>query len=274
MGQEKLNKVLGLNEHKPPNKYVCFLPFIGEFGWYIQTFVKRIHGYNHSNKIVCTKKGHECLFPSAQQFYYDWKDVDDNIKMGILSNIDENVVKNKIIDYMQTDDIFFLSPSETSWEEKETLANITFIPQSLHNLGLKTDVVIAPRNRVVDARRNDKQENWQILVNELLQKNISVGVCGAANSSFNLDNIKHKSYDHIDVDSDVELINNAKLAIVHESGMQYLSFLCEKPTFCIDHYLGESSNLHRKPSVIFKELKYFLGSPKKLVDEIMAVINS
>lgn len=274
MGQEKLNKVLGLGEHKPQNKYVCFLPFIGEFGWYIQNFVKRIHGYNHSNKIVCTKRGHECLFPLAQQFYYDWQDVDDSIKMGVLTNADEDVLKNKIIEYMQTDDIFFLSPSETSWEEKESLAYITFIPQSLHNKGLKADVVIAPRNRTVDARRNDTKENWQSLVNELTQQNITVGVCGAANTSFNLDNIKYKSYDYIDVDSDVELINNSKLVIVHESGMQYLSFLCEKPTFCIDHYLGESSNLHRNPSVPFKELKYFLGDTKKLVNEIKIIINS
>jgi hypothetical protein len=272
MDQEKLNKVLGLDEHKPQNKYVCFLPFRGEFGWYIQTFVKRIHGYNHHNKIVCTKRGHECLFPSAQRFYYDWQDADDTIKAGILSNTDEDLLKKNIIDYMQTEDIFFLSPSETSWAEKESLANITFIPQSLHNLGLKTDVVIAPRNRMIDAHRNATQTSWQTLVNELVQQNISVGVCGAANSSFNLVNIKHKAYEHIDVDSDVELINNAKLIIVHESGMQYLSFLCERPTFCIDHYLGASSDLHRKLSVPFKLLKNILNDPKKLTNEIMAII--
>jgi len=271
--QEKFNKVLGLGLYQPPHKYVCFLPFRGEFGWYIQTFVKRIQGYNHLNKIVCTKKGHECLFPSAQQFYYEWQDIADSIKMGIITNTDEDILKKKIIEYIDTDDIFFLSPSETGWAEKESLANIKFIPQSLSNLGLKTDIVIAPRNRTVDRHRNATQEQWQTLVDQLSQKNISVGVCGNTNTSFNLNNIKHKSYDHIDVDSDVELINNAKLIIVHESGMQYLSFLCEKPTFCVDHYLGESSDWHRNPLITFKLLKNILGNPKALVDEIISIIN-
>lgn len=269
INQERLNRILGLGDYSPKNKYVCFLPFRGEFGWYIQTFVKRIHGYNHNNKIVCTKRGHECLFPSAQQFYYDWQDVEDKSKAGILTNTDEEILKKKIIEHMQTDDIYFLSPAETGWEEKESLSNKIFIPQSLHNLGLKADVVIAPRNRVIDAHRNWTQDRWQTVVDELKQQNITVGMCGTKNTSFPLENIVYKSYEHIDVDSDVELINNAKLVIVQESGLQYLSFLCQKPTFCIDHYLRDfGSDLHRNPDIPFKEVKYVWNDPKLLAKEI------
>lgn len=273
--KDRLNKVLGYGKHQTSNKYVCFLPFHGEFGWYIRTFVKRVQGYNHSNKIVCTKKGHECLFPSSSKFYYDWKDITDDIKAGIINNKEEENIKDKIREFFATDDICFLSASETSWEEKTSLADNIFIPKSVHNLGLKVDIVIAPRNRVVDAHRNWTKENWQLVVNGLVEKNITVGVCGTAATSFELDNISCKSYDHIDVDSDVEMMNNAKLVITQESGLQYLSFLCQRPTFCIDHYLKDfGSDLHRNLEVPFKEANHVWHNPHLLINEIISFLNS
>jgi len=174
---------------------------------------------------------------------------------------------------MGTDDIYFLSPSETSWEEKETLANNVFIPQSLNNLNLKVDVAIAPRNRTVDQHRNWSQQNWQILVNKLTNNNLTVGACGSKNSSFILENILYKSYDYTDVDSDVEIMNNAKVVIVQESGLQYLSFLCQRPTFCIDHYLKDfGSDLHRNYNIMFKELKHLWNAPELIADEIINFI--
>ena len=84
---QRYSKVLGLGEHQPKTEYVCFLPWWGEFGWYIMNHVKRVHGYNHSKKIVCIKFGHECLFPSAHDFYYDWPVVPDIKKAGVGSKL-------------------------------------------------------------------------------------------------------------------------------------------------------------------------------------------
>lgn len=268
---DKLHRVLGLHRYHPTNKYVCFLPFRGEFGWYIQTFVKRVQGYYHDNKIVCTKVGHECLFPSAQKFYYEWQDVSDGVKAGISTNEDEDVLKEKIRNSFGTDDIHFLSTSETSWEEKESLASYTFVPKSLHNFGLSVDVVIAPRNRTMDPFRNWTQANWQIVVDELVKNNITVGVCGARETCFSLENTSYKSFDHIDVDSDVELLTNAKLVVCQESGISYLSYLCKKPTFIIDHYLQAfGSDLHRDLTIPFKAIEYVWGNPMALVSEILS----
>lgn len=265
---DRQNMILGRQNYATSTKYACFLPFRGEFGWYIQTFVKRVQGYNHPNKIVCTKLGHECLFPTAQNFYYDWQDVKDGTKAGITTNEDEDILKRKIIEIYGTDDITFLSPKQTSWEEKASLASCVFIPQSLHNLGLKTDIVIAPRNRTMDPHRNWKQENWQLVVDELVGRNYTVGVCGARETSFPLEKISHCSYHHIDVDSDVEMMNNAKLIICQESGLLYLSFLCCRPTFVIDHYLHDSDQ-HRNLSIPFKTIPYTWGNPMTLVEETL-----
>lgn len=267
---DKTQRVLGLGQYKPKQKYVCFLPFRGEFGWYILNFVKRVHGFNHDNKIVCAKLGHQCLFPTASQFFYEWQDCTDHIKAGIIQNEDEEILKNKIKTQFNTDDIYFLSPSETSWDEKSTLAANTFIPQSKHKLGLSTDIVICPRRRTVDAHRNWTQENWQFIINQLVKNNINVSVCGSITSTFILDNVINKSYDYIDVDSDVELMNNAKLVIAQESGLAYLSYLCKRPTFIIDNYLKHlGADLHRDLNVPFKEIKYVWHEPHLLVNEIL-----
>lgn len=268
--REKILRILGKNQYQPTNKYVCFFPFRGEFGWYVMSHVKRIHGYNHPNKIVCARPGHECLFPSAKHFFYAWRDYHDNIKNGILMNYDDNEIKRQIITMMDTDDICFISPSDISWEEKMALYNYTFIPKSIHNIGLKTDIVITPRKRNVDAHRNWKQEYWQYLVDQLTDLNFSVGVCGTRETSFDLNNILFKSHDYVDVDSDIELLNNAKIVITQESGLQYLSFLCERPTLCIDHYHRDfGADLHRKLSIPFKDIPYVWSNYKALVEEVI-----
>lgn len=270
MDSQRYKKILGLEEFQPKQKYVCFLPFIGEFGWYIQCFVKRIHGYNHFNKIVCTKPGHEALFPTASEFYYHWQDVNDNVKAGILSyNDQEELLKQNIIEHYQTDDIFFVLPDEASWEEKTSLSHHVFIPQAKTNNNLEVDVVLAPRKRFVDSHRNWKQENWQYVANLLNDGNIKMGICGAKDSSFELEHILHRSYDYIDVDSDIEMMSKAKLVIVQESGLQYLSFLCKRPTMCIDNYMKDlGSEEHRPKDIFFKDARHVWKNPHRLVDEI------
>ena len=271
INQERLKKVLGLEPYQTNNRYVCFLPFRGEFGWYLMTFVKRVQGYNHTNKIVCIKSGHEALFPTASNFFYDWKDCLDNEKAGIFTNQDEELIKNKIINFMGTDDIHFVSSSETSWEEKDSLSNNTFIPKPCHNYidNFVVDICLCPRKREVDAHRNWTKEKWQTVVNILNANNITTAICGTKDTSFNLENVKYKSYDYIDVDTDIKLMLNSKLVIVQESGLQYLSFLCERPTFCIDHYHKDyGADLHRNKNVAFKALTNVWENPNQLVVEI------
>lgn len=266
-------KVLGLNDYQPKTKYICFLPFRGEFGWYIQTFVKRVHGYNHSNKIVCTKQGHECLFPTATSFFYEWKDIPDNQKAGVLADIsDIPEIQTRVLEYfkLSRDEVTFLYSTESAWEEKLSLADISFIPNPKNLFGLNVDIVITPRNRQIDSQRNWTRENWQYLIDKLVTRGFTVGVCGARDSSFQLHNIKHYSYDYLDVNSDVELMLNAKAIVTQESGLLYLAFLCEKPIFVIDYYMGNmGSDLHRQNSTMLIEFQQFWNEPIKIYNEII-----
>lgn len=255
--------------------YICYLPFRGEFGWYLMSFVKMIHGTNHPNKIVCIKRGHECLFPSATKFFYDWVDIPDNHKAGVITMEDEGAIKQKIASQFPDDEIEFISHTEIGWHNKHSFAEHVFIPQSKSNNGLKVDVVITPRNRTMDAGRNWGCQNWQKVVDRLVSSGITVGVCGARETSCDLQNVLYKSYDYVDVDSDVEMMNNAKLVVTQESGMQYLSFLCQRPTWCIGHYHADfGANLHRNMDVPFRNPSYVMDKPELLANEVISFMKA
>lgn len=251
----------------------CYLPCRGEFGWMLVCFVKAFHSDSHTNKIICCKKGHECLFPSAKYFYYNWKDVPDYEKAGFSNVSDEDIIKKRIIKKFKDKDIEFVHLSEFGWHNKNNYANYNFIPKNVTTNNLKVDVVIAPRNRLIDPHRNWTKENWQIVVDLITNEGITVGLCGTLETSFELKNVLYRSYDYIDVDSDVELITNAKLVITQESGMQYLSFLCEKPTICIDNYHKDlGAELHRNPNIFFKNVQHVWDEPELLAEEIINFI--
>jgi len=251
----------------------CYLPYRGEFGWMIMCFVKKFHADPSPDKIICCKKGHECLYPTATGFFYDWQDVPDSQKAGVYEVKDEESIKEQVRTQYPNKEIEFVPLSEVGWHNKHDFAQYTFIPQSKHNLGLNVDIVITPRNRLMDPQRNWTKENWQLVVNALCHNGLTVGVCGAADSSFDLQNITYKSYNYIDVDSDVELMNNAKLVITQESGMQYLSFLCQRPTFCIDHYHADfGANLHRNMDVKFLNPIYVWNNPALLVNDVISFL--
>jgi hypothetical protein len=257
-----------------------YLPFIGEFGWYILLFVKKFNADHHNDKMICCKKGHECLFPTAKHFFYDWQDVDDNLKAGVSDHKLEFIVKQKIMidnskvnpfvknQYKTIEEFVYLS--DCGWHNKNNFSDSVFIPKPKYNNNLNVDVVICPRNRQVDSYRNWKQENWQLIIDGLKKRGYRVGLCGSKNSSFDLNNLDHKSYDYVDVDSDVEMMLSAKLVIGQESGLQYLSFLCERPTFCIDHYHKDfGSDLHRPKHVPFKSLEHLWDDPNEILKEAL-----
>lgn len=269
---ENYKKVLGLDEFEPKTKYVCFLPFRGEFGWYLMTFVKRVHGFNHNNIIVCTKPGHESLFPKAKNFFYDWQDISDNLKAGVHYLTDEDVLKKNICQYfsLSEDDITFLYPQESSWEEKSTLAKFSFIPKPKKILDLQVDVMIAPRNRIMDQNRNWSQDAWDYVVNRLYYLGISVGICGQKETSFDCKRAKYRAWEMGDIEGDLNIILNSKCCILQESGLAYLTYMCEKPVLFVGHYHRDfGADLHRNQEIFFKEVHGCLNNPDILVDSVI-----
>lgn len=264
----RYEQILGLNEWQPKEEYVCFLPWVSEFGWYIMNHVKRFHGYNHSNKIACIKPGHECLFPTATEFFYDWEDnVPDKNKAGIVKYQKHNQVIAKIKE-KYGNSVKFVYPEETGWEEKKSLAHHTFVPKPLKDHGdkLKVDIVITPRLRIVERTRNYK--HWQDLVDKFVAHGWTVGVCGKYGLTVPVKNVKCFAYQYTDVDSDVEMMLKSKMIITQESGLAYLALMCRKPVFVLDKTLGGVMEKHRTPNTFFKEMPWVWNQPHHLLKEI------
>jgi hypothetical protein len=219
---------------------------MGEFGWYIMTHVKRVHGFNADRKIAFIKRGHEALFPTVDEFIYDWGDIPDNCKAGVVNNPNLDVVISSI-----KGSHTIVYHTDISWNEKTSLANIRFVPKHKVNHDLKVDVVLAPRKRTVDSLRNIKQEVWQTIANILVNRGISVGIVGSADTTHNIVGNVVRSSDYIDVDTDIELINNSKCTICQESGMLYLVAMCKKPVFVIDWCHREIFDLQCDKDVYF-----------------------
>lgn len=243
--------ILGLDE---PARTTVFLPWIGEFGWYLMNHVKRIHAYNATKKIAYIKPGHECLFPTVQEFVYDWQDVHDDVKAGIVPNTQRPELVDQII-AKYGPDVKIVNHEETTWDEKESLAKHTFVPYNKHKHDLKVDVVIAARKRNMDPMRN--LDCWQTIVDQLVERGCTIGLVGNKAGTAELKGITHCASDYIDVDTDVELIRSAKFCIAQDSGMAFLMMMCRKPLYMIDHEpVHPVRDLHRDPTVFFEVVNF------------------
>lgn len=276
MDLDRYNYILGLDSYTPKASKVCFLPWLGEFGWYIFNQVKRVHGYNHNYKIVCIKPGHECLFPTAQEFFYDWDDIEDSRKAGVnhISKPVKAELREKLI-AKYGDDIQFVDPSDTFWIEKETLAHFKFIPKPQNDFGLETDVVLLPRHR---NDRNWNPTNWQALANALKHEKLNVGVCGSKETTLKLKHIRYYAYDHVDIDSDVEMMSKTKIVVGQDSGLIYLAGLCRKPVIMLGHmFTPEITKLHLDDDVYFKRISIpedrYKDFSQETIDKIVTTIS-
>lgn len=257
---ERYAKVLGLGRYQPKTEWICFLPWASEFGWYIMNHVKRFHGYNHQKKIACIKKGHECLFPTATEFWYDWvDDVKDIHKGGIVKYKHNDKVKKLIVDTYGKD-VTFIDPAETGWAEKTSLGHHTFVPKPRFNHNFDIDIVITPRLRQLDANRNYVKQ-WQDLTNRLVKAGFKIAICGTKQLSAKINGAKYFSWNYVDVDTDVEMMLKSKLVISQESGLAYLAMMCKKPLIIIDDCMRNVADKHRDPRIYFSNVKYAWNQP-------------
>jgi hypothetical protein len=271
MPNTRYNKMLGLGKYQPQTKWVCFLPWVSEFGWYIMNHVKRVHGYNHANKIVCIKRGHECLFPTASDFWYHWADdVPDKSKGGVVAYKHNNRIK-KWVTAQYGNDVTFVNPSDTGWPEKTSLAPHTFVPKPLKSHDFDIDVIIAPRLRQIDPHRNYPAE-WQGIADFLTSAGLKVAICGAKHISVPIKGMRYHSWDYIDIDTDVEMILKSKIVITQDSGLAYLTMMCKKPLIIIDFCHTNVVNKHRDHSVYFNHILKAWGSKELLLKEVQSVI--
>lgn len=204
----------------------CFLPWRGELGLMLLSWVRYVNSHPADNKIVCATRGSEALYPTATSFFYKWDEVQDQDKNGKLLRSIQNSdyldsIKSYLIQYFPTAE--FIYPDR----HRENKREWNFKPEPRVKRGLTADIVLGPRFRLHGAGRNF--EHWHDLTRTFTSWGLSVGLIGAADTSLDIHEDAIRSWDYDFMDAGLELLCNAKLAVMSCSGTAHLAVLCGTP---------------------------------------------
>jgi len=210
-------------------KPTVFAPFMGEFGFFINTYLRYIHYFKSPKKIVCCRQGEESLFPSADEFFYDWHDFrDDKDKLGAnipardkqYRAIYDGLRKNFVNHHIQ----------EVGHEISYRFVQFMPIPIEHFCEDIKCDVIIGPRNRARDEQRNYPKEKWQKIVNAIISNGFSVGVIGQESTSYNLSGVSKYSWNYDrPIDAMLSMLRNCRLFIGTDTGTSHVATMCNCP---------------------------------------------
>jgi hypothetical protein len=242
----------------------------------LMKWVRHINGLKSDHKIVCTTKGSEALFPSANEFYYDWEPVADAMKnCRLLRSRDNHKYLSGLREqFKQTyPNAEFIYPSMELPNEKEW----GFIPEPKIKRGLLVDIVVGPRFRQYGEGRNFMY--WQEVISKLAANGYTIGAIGAENTSVpNLVDVVHKSWDYDFLDSGLEMLRNCRLALMSCSGPAHLAVLCgtplkviyDKPNRAVDGRGKWYMHIMQSVAVAYAEpILYGWNNPQKVVDETL-----
>jgi len=210
---------------------VVLLPWLGEFGWMVIKHLRYVHHYPAARKIVCAAPGHECLYPSADEFFTDWENpIPDGRRWndtdwkdsGAKSRFYDSLVPRLAERYPGHEVVAPRYPCH--WHASDA-PGYKFCPVAASRLPAM-DVVIAPRKRSFDEPRN--WPYWETLVSALRSDGLHVGIAGRADTSYDIDADGY-AWDHPDGDTagTVDLLSRCRLYVGGDSGITHLACLMD-----------------------------------------------
>ena len=239
------------------DKPCIILPHYGEFGWFIIRHIRVSHIVKCPHKVICCRKGDEIYFPNAQEFYYNWKNPQqDHLKNGyrdlrgndiyekhkLIENIQKKYPNSILLDLSPQNQIFKNVCNVDSLFEKipkmvkrqltifKILKEVTF-PLSCSSQKLSTDVVIGARQRAKSTRRN--WLGWSKVANFLTENKIKYGVVGIKETTYPIENAAYYSWNFKNEEATINLINNCKIFIGADTGTTHIATFLKKPIILV-----------------------------------------
>ena len=224
---------------------VVFLPNYGEFGSTVVKLIKIVHFVNAPKKIVCCKKGEECYFPNANEFFYEWDDfVEDEHKWGFFTkksprhstykkmlSKDFEKIKNHFGDQCHYIHLWKFNIDKI-FNKYHHYFTFKLCPKIKNNIS--ADVIISPRNKM--SRKENNFLQWEQIISELNKKSYTVGCVGSKDQSITLKNNYINSWDYEDNSSAViELLSNCKLYLGLDTGVSHLAAFMSVPMIVFSH---------------------------------------
>lgn len=253
---------------------IIVLPFYGEFGYFVQSYIRLVHHLKASQKIVCIRPGEELFFPSATGFFYQWHDLfSDEEKCGfrnvwpIEKNYQSTDQERKLRQKVST-----LFPNAEIIDITEPLPlfatpyfSVPLLPTP--SLSKDVDVVICARRRAKGGHGHDIRNfgHWEKIVAPLVNAGYSIGLIGKAATSCDLPNVAMRSWDYRNNTATIiAILRQAKLYIGTDTGPTQIAALTKTPMVLFRHYSPGNPNLLH---TIILPLAQQQGFPVHIVEE-------
>lgn len=216
---------------------VVILPWLGEFGWMIVRHCRFVHRHPAVDKVVCCEHGHECLFPSATEFFTDWKNPIPESERWEGGRWRDPGASSRY--YAELTHVLqerfpgreIVVPSYDCHWHMSDAPGFKYTPTVSHYLP-SVHIVLAPRNRAFDTTRNWK--HWNRLSDNLRSAGLMVGCAGRRETSHDIAADAY-AWDHPygDTAGTVDLLRHCDLYVGVDSGISHLAALMDTPTLII-----------------------------------------
>lgn len=262
-----------------PEKFF-FLPFIGEFGCYLTTYVHDIYRIAAKEKVVAIRPLHKVLFPTATEFFYDWDLFVDDIRRDGVNRTGGPrrviiAMMNRILkEYPKYKDYTFISPF-FRYDASFPMPYSGFDLEKLTAIKDQVDFCICTRNREKRIRKNLSREYWEELLGHFPKYKVA-NVGDRDTSHENLEGVNYNSWDYhyglFDVNSSINLMQNCKLVVTTNTGGLHLANMCGNDIILIYNIRGMLPHVE---AIIKKNRLILIRSEKvKDVDFVAKVIKA
>jgi hypothetical protein len=210
------------------------MPYYGEFGWMICRHVRWVHELNAQNIVVCCRRGEECLYPHATEFFYDWPEgIPDSHRCEDGSGDD---IRTRAILADRFPHHAILKgdyPNPWAWGHLET----KFMP-SVKSVLPNIDVAVCPRYREHGKEKN--WTHWTEVVQSLRAAGLTVGLVGRPETSVDVE-ADARAWDHPDGSTagTVDLLGKCRIYLGGDTGVSHLAAMMDTPTIMFsppNHY--------------------------------------
>lgn len=266
-----MNNFISKNQDKP----CVFMPFLGEFGIMIYFFIKFVHFYKCSKKIVVCPKNERIFYPSADEFMDFEIFTGRKIEFDLMSKDFNKISYNRYIQisemiknvYPEYNIVFFDKYQDRKyWSEHCFDLNIM---QS----NIKFDIAIGSRKKQwVGNEKTFKDYDWDYIVEKLRNKGYRICIVGNKKFSKNIKNTISSWDISDDSTSACEMLKSSRLYLGTDCGISHLAAFLQIPTILI--HTPESlfpSNMEWEISNTNKNFVKFIdtwNNPEGTVDEV------
>ncbi len=208
---------------------VVILPYYGEFGHFVNSYIRQVEYIGATHKIVCCHPGDEIYFPSANGFYSEWiEKYSANERVGYrncwppsaayVPDADEEELVERLVRRFPGHRILYLA---------EPLDDPQVVDMPIRIAGgsvpiPRLDIAVCCRRRKWDEYRNFEQ--WDDVLAPLAAAGFAIGVVGEKETSCDFEFLRFRSWEYSPNSlAVVDAISTARLYIGTDTGPSHLA---------------------------------------------------